>query len=98
MLGKDAFVGYSTGSTYVSIYRPEEMKVHESRNVIVVKTPSVAPILDLVLDEGAFAYDESDGLVRDVRDYAIRLELGASSEHRRPMTFRCFTSLTNFAT
>ena len=35
-----------------------------------------------MLDEGALEYHEPDDLVRDVRNYATRLDLGSSSDNR----------------
>ena len=75
-------VGYSTDSTSFRVYHPEIRKVHESRNVVFIETPSVAPDPDLMLDEGALEYHEPDDLVRDVRNYATRLDLGSSSDNR----------------
>ena len=56
--------------------------MRESRNVAFIETPSVAPDPDLMLDEGALEYHEPDDLVRDVRSYATRLDLGSSSDNR----------------
>ena len=75
-------VGYSTDSTSFRVYHPETRKVRESRNVVFIETPSVAPDPDLMLDEGALEYHEPDNLVRDVRNYAARLDLGSSSDNR----------------
>ena len=46
------------------------------------RDPSVAPDPDLMLDEGTLEYHEPDDLVRDVRNYATRLDLGSSSDNR----------------
>ena len=75
-------VGYSTDSTSFRVYHPETRKVRESRNVVFIETPSVAPDPDLMLNEGALEYHEPDDLVRDVRNYATRLNLGSSSDNR----------------
>ena len=75
-------VGYSTDSTSFRVYHPETRKVRESRNVVFIETPSVAPDPDLMLDEGALEYHEPDELVRDVRNYATRLDLGSCSDNR----------------
>ena len=56
--------------------------MRESRNVVLIETPSVAPDPDPMLDEGALEYHERDDLVRDVRNYATRLDLGSSSDNR----------------
>ena len=58
--------------------------MRESRNVVFIETPSVAPDPDLMLDEGAMECHEPDDLVRDVRNYATRLDLGSSSDNRTP--------------
>ena len=55
--------------------------MRESRNVVSIETPSVAPDPDLMLDEGALEYHEPDDLVRDVRNYAARLDLRSSSDN-----------------
>ena len=75
-------VGYSTDSTIFRVHHPETRKVRESRNVVFIETPSVAPDPDLMLDEGALEYHEPDDLVRDVRNYATRLGLGSSSDNQ----------------
>ena len=75
-------VGYSTDSTSFRVYHPETRKVRESQNVVFIETPSVAPEPDLMLDERALEYHEPDDLVRDVRNYAIRLGLGSSCDNR----------------
>ena len=74
-------VGYSTDSTSFRVYHPETRKVRESRNVVFNETSSVAPDPDLMLDKGALEYHEPDDLVRDVRNYATRLDLGWSSDN-----------------
>ena len=53
----------------------------QSRNVIFIETPSVVPAPDFetAFDEGTFAYDEPDDLVRDVRNFLPRKDLGSSS-------------------
>ena len=56
--------------------------MRESRNVVFIETSSVAPDPDLMLDEGTLEYHEPDDLVRDVRNYATRLDLGSSSDNR----------------
>ena len=76
------FVRYSTDSTSFRVYHPENRKVRESRNVVFIETPSVVPDPDLMLDEGALEYHEPDDLVRDLRNYATRLDLGSSSDNR----------------
>ena len=50
---------------------------------VFIETPSVAPDPDLMLDEVALEYHEPDDLVRDVRNYATRLDLGSSSSDNR---------------
>ena len=55
--------------------------MRESRNVVFIETPSVAPDPDLMLDGGVLEYHEPDDLVRDVRNYATRLDLGSSSHN-----------------
>ena len=77
-------VGYSTDITSFRVYHPKTRKVRESRNVVFIETPSVAPDPDLMLDEGALECHEPDDLVRDVRNYATRLDLGSSSDNRTP--------------
>ena len=74
--------GYSTDSTSFRVYHLETRKVRERGNVVFIETPSVAPDPDLMLDEGALEYHEPDDLVRDVRNYATRLDLGSSSDNR----------------
>ena len=56
--------------------------MRESRNVVFIETPSVAPDPDLMLDEGVLEYHEPDDIVRDVRNNATRLDLGSSSDNR----------------
>ena len=56
--------------------------MRESRNVVFIENPSVAPDPDRMLDEGALECHELDDLVRDVRNYATRLDLGSSSDNR----------------
>ena len=74
-------VGYNTDNTSFRVYHPETRKVRESRNVVFIETPSVAPDPDLMLDGGVLEYHEPDDLVRDVRNYATRLDLGSSSHN-----------------
>ena len=74
-------VGYSTDSTSFRVYHPETRKVRESRSVVFIENPSVAPDPDRMLDEGASEYHEPEDVVRDVRNYATLLDLGSSSDN-----------------
>ena len=63
------------------VYHAGSQTVRESRNVIFIETPFVVPAPDFetAFDEGTFAYDEPDDLVRDVRNVLPRKDLGSSS-------------------
>ena len=53
-------------------------------SVIFIETPSVVPAPDFetAFDEGTFAYDEPDDLVRDVRNFLPRKDLSSPSGSR----------------
>ena len=80
-LGKDA----SSASARTAWRIASVVRVHKpyakAANVIFIETPSVVPALDFetAFDEGTFAYDEPDDLVRDVRNFLPRKDLGWSS-------------------
>ena len=58
-------------------YNPAKGNVRESRNVIILETPSSlpdpAPASGLTDDE--FTYEDNDDLLRDVMDYTSYLDL-----------------------
>ena len=77
-------VGFGQDSLTYRVFRTFSQTVRESRNVIFIETPSVvrAPDFETAFDEGTFAYDEPDDLVRDVRNVLPRKDLGSSSGNR----------------
>ena len=74
-------VGFGQDSLAYRVYHAGSQTVRESRNVIYIETPSVVPAPDFetAFDEGTFAYDEPDDLVRDVRTFLPRKDLGSPS-------------------
>ena len=76
---KGHFVGYSVDSKSFRVYNSSTRSVRESRNVIVIKTPSVLPEPDKMsgFDEGQFTYDDYDDVVRDLRNYTSKLDLSS---------------------
>ena len=77
-------VGFGQESLAHRVCHAGSQTVRESRNVIFTETPSVvaAPDFEAAFDEGTFAYDELDDLVRDVRNFLPRNDLGSSSRSR----------------
>ena len=61
------------------VYHSSTKSVRESRNVIIIETPSVVPEPDLVsgFDEGEFTYDDNDDMVRDLRNSTSNLDLSS---------------------
>ena len=76
-------VGFGQDSLAYRVYHAGSQTVRESRNVIFIETPSVVPAPDFetAFDEGTFAYDAPDDLVRDVRNVLPRKDLGLSLIH-----------------
>ena len=84
-------VGFGQNSLAYRVYHAVS---RESRNVIFIETHSVVPSPDFVtaFDEGTFAYDEPDDLVRDVRNFLPRKDLGSSSFCPEALLcFYCYT-------
>lgn len=78
-------VGYSFDSKSFRVYNPETRRVRESRKVVFIETPSALDEPDLVsgFDQRTFSYDDSDDLLRDLRNYTSRVHLGNSSSENR---------------
>ena len=90
-------VGFGQGSLAYGVYHAGSQTVRENRNVIFIETPSVVPAPDFetAFDEGTFAYGKSDDLVRDVRNFLPRKDLGSSSGSGTSATRRCFAFSKN---
>ena len=73
------FVGYRSNGTFFTIYNPVTKRVVESRNVIFLKTPDVAPELGLEdevnFSKSLFNYGDDSDLLRDGRGYTSHLDL-----------------------
>ena len=69
--------GFGQDSLAYRVYHAGSQTVRENRNVIFIETRSVVHALDFetAFDEGTFAYDEPNDLVRDVRIFSPRKDL-----------------------
>ena len=74
-------VGFGQDSLAYCVYHACSKTV---RNVIFIEKPYVVPAPDFetAFDEGTFAYGKPDDLVRDVRNFLPRKDLGSSSGSR----------------
>ena len=72
-------VGYSVDSKSFRVYNSSTRNVLESRNVILIETPSVLPEPGLAsgFDEGEVTYNDYDDMVRDVRIYTSKPDLSS---------------------
>ena len=95
---EERLAGYCSNITSFRIFNLATMRMVESRNVIFLETPAVAPKLRLG-DEANFSrslfnYGDDNDLLRDIRDHTSRLDLNTSISHVSVFDFHNASSTT----